>query len=390
MAKKSGTIRILSDSEITKKYGNVRASDIIIDSDRTLRIPSRSIWLNHQMGGGLCYGRIHEVFGYESTGKSLMAMDFGYATQALGGVVLYGDIERAFDYYWAEQNGLDLDKLFVFENNGVEAFGDWARDMCIYWRNKLTNNEPILLVADSIAAFETQLNINKDMVNSKAQMGNRAKAIYDFYRTRNDLFADLGITVYMINQVRDKVGASMYESAITTPGGGSTKFYSSIRLSLTRSTQIKGRVVKGVFEEDKGPKGKKIGQNIIVGVEKNKTAPPRGRIKTQVYFTDAMYDYVGYSRYEGLQDILIDHDILIKKGNAYYYKFKKEMRKLCGKYDDITKTLEEDERARRILIKKLGVNTIGGTREKLETLTKNLFPIKAKSVKAAETLSSDE
>lgn len=375
MAKKK-TTKVLSLKDIDKKYGTVtKASTILLEYDRTLRIPSRCPWLNWQIGGGFPYGKIIELFGYESTGKSLLAKDFSITTQLLGGVVLWVDAEHALDLQWAKQVGIDLEKLYIYEeSNSVEKISDWIRDISISMRAQLTNNQPILVVVDSLAALDTEINIGSDQLDKKAQMGNRAKAIGDMWRLRNFDFKRYGITVIAINQVRKKLGASMFESNETVPGGESTKFYSSIRLATIGSKQIKGVIKDGKFSED--TKGIKMGRNIYVSVEKNKTFPPRNRVKTQVYFTPHIYSYVGYSKYEGLADILIDENILYKKGNAYYFKSKKHGEvKLCGKYDDITNALEENEEYRKIILKKLKVNTVSKTQLQLDNITHNMFPV---------------
>ena len=208
--KKAGVI--LSDSEMKKKYhGAGLASDITVVPGDSLWIPSRSLYLNYTTGGGLMYGKVMEIFGGESSGKSLVAMDFAYCTQYLGGIVLWNDAEQAFDPVWWVANGLDLSKVVLYSETSIENVSDWAADMAVTWRSKLTHNEPILLVTDSIAALDCDANINSSQSDAKAEMGNRAKAIYKYLRIRNQLFAELGISTIFINQLRDKVGATMFE-----------------------------------------------------------------------------------------------------------------------------------------------------------------------------------
>lgn len=187
------------------------ASDISVPSEDTLWLPSRSLYLNYTMGGGIPYGRICEIYGGESSGKSLVAMDFCYSAQYLGGIALWNDAEQAFDPHWAIENGLDLEKIVVYNETSIEKISDWAVDQCIYWRSKLTANQPIVLVTDSIAALDCEANINSKQLDAKAEMGNRAKALYKYLRIRNQLFAELGVVVIFINQLRKKVGASLFE-----------------------------------------------------------------------------------------------------------------------------------------------------------------------------------
>ena len=208
---KRGLVAV-TDNELKRKYpGSGLASDISVIPEDALWLPSRSIYLNYTMGGGIQYGRICEIFGGESSGKSLVAMDFGYSAQFLGGVLLWNDAEQSFDPQWAQTNGLDLTRTYVYNETSIERISDWAADMAITMRSKLVNNEPIVIVTDSIAALDCEDNINSTQTNGKAEMGNRAKAIYRFLRTRNQLFSELGIVYIFINQLRKKVGATMFE-----------------------------------------------------------------------------------------------------------------------------------------------------------------------------------
>lgn len=369
-------VKLLSDSALKKKYINSSRGDLSLPDEKSIWLPSRCLALNWQLGGGIPYGKILELFGYESTGKSLLAMDFAYSTQQLGGVVLWGDAEFSFNPHWAEENDVDPSMVEVLSSNVVEEYADWHRDMIIHHRSKLTNNEPILLVEDSIAALECEENIGADSQGSKAQMGNRAKAIYRMYRERASLYHKYGVVVIMINQVRDKVGASMFEASTTTPGGAATKFFASQRVGLVRSKQIKGRVVKGVFKDDR-LKGHKVGTNVYIQVAKNKVAPPKDNIKTQVYFTNEVWGYTGYSRYHGLPEILESKGIVKKKGSHYKYKDKS----IANGADNFIAELNDNEKMRRTLIKKSGINTISRTEEKINSIGTNLYPVTEKSAK---------
>jgi len=375
-------IKLMSDKDLQKKYGSasVVAKDITIENKRALRIPSRVIWLNAQTGGGLVYGKVHEIFGYESTGKSLIAKDFGYVTQSLGGVVLWDDAEQAFDYAWAVKNGLDLDKLYVYDGNDIEGVSDWARDMSLYHRSKLVNNEPILLVIDSLAALETLEEIDGDQKNVKGSYGmGKAKKINEFYRKRIGFFKKYGITVIIVNQIRKKINATMYENAEITPGGDATKFFASMRIALAASTMLKGSIVKGVFKEDK-MKGMKVGRRIFLDVIKNKTYPLMPRVKTTVYFRDMVVDYVGYDRYNGLPEIFVRLKIVKKKGSRYYRKGTL----ICNGEDKFIRLLHDDDKLRKLLVSKANINTISKTRKLLETMDENLYPMPKASKKSKD------
>lgn len=377
-------LKLLKAEELRKKYRSFSVnaqSALENDSSVSLRIPSRVLWLNGQIGGGLPYGKIVEIFGYESTGKTLLAKDFGYGTQQLGGVVLFADAERALDYAWAKKNGLDLERLEVFQYNGLELFSDWLKDMVLYYRSILKKNEPILVIFDSIAAGETEENIGNDQANQKGTYGmNRSKAWNEFYRKRVDFLARYGATLIMLNQVRKKIGATMYEAQEQTPGGDAHKFYASIRLSLSKGSALKYKKDRktGLWVADKTD-GKKIGQKVWVGNPKNKTFPPGDRVESQVFFSPERYGYVGYNRYDGLGDYLVSQEILkIKKdGNAkaYFLDGVPVIRKL----DTISDVLHEDSKLRRKLIKAGDINTISKTQEKLASIKENLYPVKLKN-----------
>ncbi len=372
-AKVAKTTKLLDNKELRKQFPSYINCQVLADDlEERLRLPSRCIDLNYKLGGGLCYGTWTELAGYESTGKSLLAMDFGYVAQQLGGVLIWADAERAFDFKWGQKNGLDLSRIEIYRGEDIEGISDWSKAMMVHWRSKLTNNEPIVLVIDTIAALETKDNLATDEKNTKAEMGNRAKAIYRYYRKRNRFLDDLGVVGIVINQVRKKVGATMFEAAETMPGGDATKFYASVRLMLHRSKQVKGFVnTKGKWT-DSIDKGEKVGQSIILEISKNKTAPPAGRFKTEVYFIEGKYDYVGYSKYAGLPDILLKLGTLKKQGSRWYYK--DEM--ICNGEDNLVPLLHEKPKLRGRIIRSSGIATISKFRERLESITKNLYPLK--------------
>lgn len=368
-------VKLLNPTLINKKYPNSKSGIALLPNDQTLWLPSEALGINWQTGGGIPFGRILELFGYESTGKSLLAMNFCKTVHSLGGVVLWADAEQCFTADWALKNGLDLSRTDIYDSNDIEGISDWSRDMILYHRSKLTKNEPIILVGDSIAALETEANINSDDVEGKAQMGNRAKAIYQFYRKRNHFLAKMGVVVIMINQVRKKLGASMFESNETTPGGDSTKFFASQRISLVAGKQIKGKITSKGFKEDS--KGIKFGRTVYVGIQKNKVAPPRSNIKTQVHFIPDAQGYIGYSKYHGLEEILVAEGIIKKKGSYYSYNG----HSICQGEENFLRFLAEEPKKRKIILDKSTINTVSKTRARMESLDVNLFPVKMKTVK---------
>lgn len=367
MAKKSKSGRkVLSENEMKKKYQRSgTAENVILDTDRMPWLPSRFLALNDMLGGGIPYGKILELFGEESSGKSLLAYDFAYCTQALGGIVLWADSEYSYTKKWAIENGLDNNKVIVFPEWAIETISDWAADQSIYWRSKLKNNEPILLVVDSLAALDSLDNQNVEQTSKKAEMGTRAKKIGDFLRFRHPLFEDLGICVICINQLRKKLGVSKFEDPDTTPGGQATKFFASQRLGVYGGKQIKEKI-KGV--EDR------VGRHSTIRLVKNKCAPPKPTIKqAPLYFNTRSKKAIGFDKYFNFEDILIEKGVIDKKKGGSSYKFRgKTLAVGKDKFNDL---LNRDQKLRSKLIRKSGVNTISKTRKLLDSLNENLYPI---------------
>lgn len=369
MAKKKKVLKVPDGMD---KYGVISAEEVLEAQGGYLRLPSRLLWFNEALGGGFVYGRIHELYGFESTGKSLLAKDLCFAAQCCGGVVGWADAEQAFDANWAKQNDLDLDSLYVFDENSVDRIADWARDFALYWRSKLTNNEPIVIVVDSIAALDKIDFMGADMEGSSAKMGNRAKAIDEFYRTRNKIFAKTGVIVIMVNQVRNKLGASQFESNETTPGGNATKFYASIRVEIRRGKQIKGKLSGDKWTDAKTGKGvKKIGQIVYVSFPKNKTHAPHGSVATEVYFLPTKSGYVGFNRYSDINEILVEQGVIEQKGSRYYYKGNM----IANGADAFIREFTENSKLRRKLLRKSDIPTISKFQKKLDSIENNRYPV---------------
>lgn len=361
---------LLDATGLRRKYQGIagNANDIIIPSDKLIWIPSRCLPLNHQLGGGQPQGSIMEIFGPESSGKSLIAVDFSYVTQYLGGKVLWGDIEMCYMHSWMQQNGLDSSEVDVFQDTTIELLSDWSKDSIRYYRSKLVHNEPITLVVDSLAALKCQSDLDADQSNGKAEMGNRAKAIYSWLRSRNALYKRYGVNVICINQLRDKVGAGMYEDPNTTPGGSAMKFYASQRLQIVRGKRLTDT------------KNQPYGQVDYVHCKKNKVAPPQERFETEVYFKEKAHGYIGFSKYKGLAQIFLSEKVIKKVGNSFEFKGNKIAR---GK-DHLEEVIEQDAELRAKLLSKTNINTVSKTEAKLASITTNLYPVKTKKSKGDE------
>ena len=356
-------IKIPTLREIQKKFPSQYIAGEVDESKRPW-LPTRFLAFNKVTGGGCPFGKIIELFGEESSGKSLMAYDFAYCCQYLGGMVLWVDAEQSFTNSWAEKNGLDLNKIVVYRSTSIEAISDWVANMALYWRSQLTHNEPILLVLDSVSALDTDMNLNSEMLNASADMGNRAKAIYKYFRIRNEMLYSLGITQVYINQLRKNLKAGMFENPDTTPGGKALAFYASIRIGLYGGKQITKKI-KG--------KERKIGRVTSIRTIKNKVATPGPTLKgSPLYNNDKYVDSIGFDRLHFLDEILIEEEIIEKtKSGTYSYKGKT----LCRGAEKFAELLREDDDLRRKLIRKAGINTLGATKKLLESITENLYPI---------------
>ena len=265
MAKKKVGLKVPTANDLSKRYGDmiVSASDT---KESGLWLPSTFFMLNYTFGGGIPFGKILEVAGEESSGKSLIAYNFAYTTQQLGGHVIWVDAEQAWMNSWAQENGVDPNGVTVIRDTRIENIADALADVAIYWRSQLTHNEPILLVVDSIAAMDCADNIDSKMVDGKSEMGGRAKALYKFFRIRSELFYKLGITQIYINQLRTALNVGFGKDNTTTTGGAALKFYSSIRAAFYAGRSI---TVKSKGKE------RKAGKLVTIRLIKNKVAPPR-------------------------------------------------------------------------------------------------------------------
>ena len=363
MAKKAKVgLKVPTKNELLKKYGGM----VKLASETTetgLWLPSTFFALNYQWGGGIPFGKIAEIAGEESSGKSLIAYNFAYATQQLGGHVIWVDAEQSWMNSWAEENGVDPNKVTVINDTRIEYIADAVADIAIYLRSQLVHNEPILLVVDSVAAMDCTDNIDAKMTDAKAEMGGRAKALYKYFRIRNELFYRLGVTQIYINQLRTALNVGFGKDNTTTTGGAALKFWASIRAAF-----FGGRAIT---VKQKG-KERKAGKLVTIRVLKNKVAPPRPTIsKCPVYFNPKFHE-IGFDRVFSLEDVLVENDIIEKSGGGTY-SFKGK--NLCRGEEKFQKLLEEDDELRRKLLRKAGINTIGVTRKKLEEATVNYFPV---------------
>lgn len=355
-------VKVPTKNEIMRKYGN-----LIVTASETretgLKLPSTFYLLNDTLGGGIPWGKILEVAGEESSGKSLIAYNFAHVCQELGGHVIWVDAEQAWMNSWAETNGVDPEHVTVINDTRIEVISDIIADLVMYWRSQLVNNEPILLIVDSIAALDCSENIDAKMVDGKAEMGGRAKALYKYFRIRNELFYRLGVTQIYINQLRTALNVGFGKDNSTTTGGAALKFFASIRLAFYAG--------KSITVKQNG-KERKAGKVVTIRTLKNKVAPPKPTIsKCNVYF-NPKYHSVGFDKYFGLEDVFVDNGI-ISKSSGGVYSFNGET--LCRGEEKFQKLLEEDSKLRKKLLSLAGINTLGVTRRQLKDMTENYYPV---------------
>lgn len=252
MAKKSKVgLKVPTANEMAKKYGSmIKLASEVTDTD--LYIPSTFFALNYLFGKGIPYGKIVEIAGEESSGKSLVAYNFAYATQQLGGHVIWVDAEQSWMNSWAEINGVDPARVTIVNDTRIEYIADVVADLAIYLRSQLTHNEPILLVIDSIAATDCTDNIDAKMVDGKAEMGGRAKALYKYFRIRSELFYKLGVSQIYINQLRTALNVGF--------GKDNTCLHYDTMIPFVDGTSMKiGEIVKNKISKEVWSYNEKLG-----------------------------------------------------------------------------------------------------------------------------------
>ncbi|MCO5250626.1 MAG: recombinase RecA [Candidatus Kapabacteria bacterium] len=268
--------------------------------------------------GGVPRGRIIEIFGPESSGKTTVCLHVIAEAQRNGGLAAFVDTEHALDINYAQRLGIDLNNLLLSQ----PEFGEQALEIV----ETLVRSGAIdVVVVDSVAALTPRVEIEGDM--GDAQMGSQARLMSQAMRKLNAAIGKSKTTVIFTNQLRSKIGV-IYGNPETTTGGNALKFYASVRIDIRRKEVIKeGQDI--------------IGNRVRCKIVKNKVAPPFKEVEFDIMYNE------GISKLGDLMDVATEYGIIVKSGSWYTYgtdraQGREGLKKILSDNKDLQKKLEQD------------------------------------------------
>lgn len=321
-------------SQLEKKYG--RGAIMNLDSEVDNKMPSYStgsLGLDLALGiGGVPQGRIVEVYGPESSGKTTLALHIAAEVQKVNGTVVFIDAEHALDIGYAKKLGVNTSKLLVSQPD----CGEQALEIC---ETLLTSGSVDLIVIDSVAALVPRAEIDGEMGDQ--QPGMQARLMSKALRKLTALSARVGCTLLFINQIRMKIGV-MFGSPETTTGGNALKFYASVRMDVRRIGSIKDSTDV-------------TGNRVRVKVVKNKVAPPFREAEFDVIFNE------GISRVGEIIDIGVDKGVIDKAGAWFSFKGERLGQGREGSKEFLKQNPDVCREIERLIFDTLGMTCAEGT-----------------------------